>query len=47
MSVLMIALGGFFLGGTWALHQQKRPWWAQGLALAFAVLCIVAGVLYL
>ena len=47
LAVVLVALGGFFLGGAWSLRRQQRPWWAQAVVPAFGMLCVVGGVLNL
>jgi hypothetical protein len=47
LPILLMAVGGFLLGGAWSVHQQKRPWWVVAIVVALAVMFVVAGVLYL
>jgi len=45
--VLLVAFGGFLIGGAWSVRRQRRPAWITAVVAALGVLCVVAGVLYL
>jgi hypothetical protein len=47
VAILVLALGGFLLGGAWSLRQQHRAWWAIGVTAVLGVLFVVGGVLNL
>jgi hypothetical protein len=46
-AVLVLAFGGFLLGGAWSLRQQRRPWWAVAVTALLGVMFMVGGVLNL
>ena len=45
--ILLLGVAGFCFGGVYALYTQRRPVWMVLLLALFAVLCAVAGLLYL
>ncbi|HEX5017788.1 MAG TPA: hypothetical protein VFX15_09400 [Actinomycetes bacterium] len=45
--IALFGVAGFCMGGVYAMHTQRAPVWATGLLALFAVLCAVAGWLYL
>jgi hypothetical protein len=47
MAVLLLVIGGFFLGGAYSFYSQRKGWLLTSLLALFAVGCIVAGALRL
>jgi hypothetical protein len=46
-AILVLAFGGFLLGGAWSLRQQHRPVLAVAVTALLGVLFVVGGVLNL
>jgi hypothetical protein len=45
--VLLLALGGFLLGGAYSLHSQHKPVLLVVLVAVLGVLAVVGGVVWL
>ena len=44
LPILMLALGGFFVGGAWSFRKQRNTvgFW---IVMVMAVVCVVSGIL--
>lgn len=45
--IVLLGLAGFCFGGAYALVSQKKPWWVVAMVVAFGLMCLVGGWLYL
>ena len=45
--ILLFAVGGVLLGGSWSLHAQAKPWPVVAVVALLGLGCVVAGSLYL